>query len=92
MIPYGFTGARNVLAKVPAAAQNEIRDAYWAIFDTEDLTAAGPGPGQELVTAVQARIDVLRRDLRQALPLRRQVPAHRPRAAHQLPAVPRRAP
>jgi putative transposase len=48
---------RNVLAKVPAAAQEEIRAAYWAIFDTEDLIAAGTGPGQELVTGVQARID-----------------------------------
>jgi transposase-like protein len=48
---------RNVLAKVPATAQEEIRAAYWAIFDTEDLIAAGAGPGQELVTAVQARID-----------------------------------
>jgi putative transposase len=48
---------RNVLAKVPAAAQDEIKNAYWAIFDTEDLIAAGTGPGQELVTAVQARID-----------------------------------
>ena len=46
------------MAKVPAAAHDEVRDAYWAIFDTEDLTAAGTGPGQELVTAVQARIDV----------------------------------
>jgi transposase-like protein len=48
---------RNVLAKVPAAAQDEIRDAYWAIFDTDALTAAGAGPGHKLVTAVQARID-----------------------------------
>jgi transposase-like protein len=48
---------RNVLAKVPATAQDEIKNAYWAIFDTEDLIAAGAGPGQELVTAVQARID-----------------------------------
>jgi putative transposase len=48
---------RNVLAKVPAAAQDEIKNAYWAIFGTEDLIAAGTGPGQELVTAVQARID-----------------------------------
>jgi hypothetical protein len=46
-----------VLAKVPAAAQDEIRDAYWAIFDTGALTTAGIAPGQKLVTAVQARID-----------------------------------
>ena len=46
-----------MLAKVPATAQDEIKSAYWAIFDTEDLIAAGTRPGQELVTAVQARID-----------------------------------
>jgi putative transposase len=49
--------ARNVLAKVPAQAQEEIRAAYWAIFDTAGLAAAGLQPGQRLVTAVQARID-----------------------------------
>ena len=48
---------RNLLAKVPADAQEEIRSAYWAIFDTAQLTAAGVKPGQRLVTAVQARID-----------------------------------
>ena len=48
---------RNVLAKVPATAQEEIRGAYWAIFDTAALTGAGVAPGQRLVTAVQARID-----------------------------------
>jgi len=49
--------ARNVLAKVPATAQEQIRAAYWQIFDTTALTAAGIQPGQRLVTAVQARID-----------------------------------
>jgi putative transposase len=49
--------ARNVLAKVPATAQEEIRGAYWEIFDTAALTEAGMKPGQRLVTAVQARID-----------------------------------
>jgi transposase-like protein len=48
---------RNVLAKVPAQAQEEIRSAYWAIFDTGQLTDAGIQPGQRLVAAVQARID-----------------------------------
>jgi hypothetical protein len=33
------------LAKVGAAAQDEVRDAYWAIFDPEDLTAVGARPG-----------------------------------------------
>jgi putative transposase len=49
--------ARNVLAKVPATTQEEIRGAYWSVFDTAELTAAGIQPGQRLVTAVQARID-----------------------------------
>jgi len=35
--------ARNVLAKVPAGMQAEVKDAYWAIFDTEDLKTQ-PGP------------------------------------------------
>ncbi|MQA82205.1 MAG: IS256 family transposase [Streptosporangiales bacterium] len=48
---------RNYLAKVPAEAQDELRDAYWAIFDTDDLLAAGMQPGPELVAAVQRRID-----------------------------------
>jgi transposase-like protein len=48
---------RNLLAKVPAEAQEEVRDAYWAIFDTDDLIAAGMTPGHDLVAAVQRRID-----------------------------------
>src|SRR6266496_1970630 len=35
--------ARNVLAKVPAGMQAEVKDAYWKIFDTEDLKTP-PGP------------------------------------------------
>ena len=53
--------ARNVLAKVPAQAQEEIRGAYWQVFDTAALTAAGVAPGQRLVAAVQARIDAFAR-------------------------------
>jgi transposase-like protein len=48
---------RNLLAKVPAEAQTELRNAYWAIFDTEDLITAGTAPGPDLVAAVQHRID-----------------------------------
>ena len=32
---------RNLLAKVPAEAQRELRDAYWAIFDTDELITGG---------------------------------------------------
>ncbi len=46
--------ARNVLAKVPATAQQEIKGAYWAIFDTAELDTA---PGPKLVDLVQARIE-----------------------------------
>ena len=34
--------------------QAEVKDAYWAIFDTEDLKTP-PGPG--LVEIIDARID-----------------------------------
>jgi putative transposase len=45
--------ARNIVAKVPAGMQAEIKDAYWKIFDTTDL-ATGPGP--KLVELIDARI------------------------------------
>jgi putative transposase len=48
--------ARNVLAKIPAGMQAEVKDAYWALFDTEDL-ATGPGP--KLVELVDARITAM---------------------------------
>lgn len=47
----------NYLAKLPAEAQTEMRDAYWAIFDIDELIAAGITPGHDLVAAVQRRID-----------------------------------
>jgi len=53
---------------VPAEAQAEIRDAYWAIFDTEDLIAAGMRPGHDLVAAVQRRIDGFAEQYRRAFP------------------------
>jgi putative transposase len=45
--------ARNVLAKNPAGMQPEIKDAYRAIFDTEDLKTA---PGPKLTEMIDARI------------------------------------
>ena len=44
---------RNVLAKVPAGMQAEVKDAYWALFDTEDLKTK---PGPKLVELVDHRI------------------------------------
>ena len=45
--------ARNVLAKVPAGMQAELKDAYWKIFDTEDLKTP---PGPRLAELIDARI------------------------------------
>jgi putative transposase len=45
--------ARNVLAKVPAGMQAEVKDAYWALFDTEELKTK---PGPKLVELIDARI------------------------------------
>ena len=44
---------------MPAEAQRELRDAYWAIFDTDELIAGGMAPGPKLVAAVQHRIDAV---------------------------------
>jgi putative transposase len=44
---------RNVSAKIPAGMQAEIKDAYWAIFGTGDLTTP---PGPDLVEIIDARI------------------------------------
>ena len=46
--------ARNILAKIPAGMQAEVKDAYWAIFDTEDLKTP---PGPDLAAIIDARID-----------------------------------
>ena len=45
---------RNLLAKIPAGMQAEVKDAYWKIFDTEDLKTP---PGPKLVEIIDARID-----------------------------------
>jgi putative transposase len=44
---------RNVAAKIPAGMQAEIRDGYWALFNTEKLKTE---PGPRLVELVDARI------------------------------------
>jgi putative transposase len=44
---------RNILAKVPAGMQAEVKDAYWKIFDTEELTTP---PGPKLMEITDARI------------------------------------
>lgn len=44
---------RNVLAKIPAGMQAEIRDGYWACFDTAEATTE---PGPKLVELIDARL------------------------------------
>ena len=48
--------ARNVLAKVPAGMQAEVKDAYWKVFGTEDLKTP---PGPKLVEIIDARLGEL---------------------------------
>jgi putative transposase len=54
--------ARNVLAKVPAEAQTEVKNTYWKLFDIDDVLDGKQGPtlipGPELVAFAQARIEV----------------------------------
>jgi putative transposase len=45
--------ARNILAKIPAGMQAEVKDAYWKIFDTDDLKTP---PGPKLVEIIDGRI------------------------------------
>jgi transposase-like protein len=44
---------RNLLAKIPAGMQAEVKDAYWKIFETEDLKTP---PGPKLAEIIDARI------------------------------------
>ncbi|MEO9221924.1 MAG: IS256 family transposase [Mycobacteriaceae bacterium] len=60
--------SRNFLAKIPAEHQQELRDAYWKLFDTDTLIAAGMSPGPELVATVQARIDTFADKYRTTFP------------------------
>ncbi len=45
---------RDLLAKIPAGMQAEVKDAYWAIFDTGELNTP---PGPKLAQIVDGRID-----------------------------------
>jgi len=72
----------NVLAKIPAGMQAEIRDGYWAVFDTADLKTE-PGPRLvELIELCQHRLGRARpripRLARTCHDPRRATPAPRP--------------
>jgi transposase-like protein len=45
--------ARNIIAKIPAGMQAEVKDAYWAVFDTSELKTR---PGPRLVELIDHRI------------------------------------
>jgi hypothetical protein len=81
--------ARNVLAKVRAGMHTEVKDAYWAIFDTEGLKTQ---PGPRLVELIGHRITEMAAKYSATYPRSDEMPARRPRRAHRLPAVPRHAP
>ena len=81
--------ARNILAKVPAGMQAEVKDAYWKIFGTGDLKTA---PGPKLVNLIDARISEMAARYAPTYPGRDEGPDHRRRGPDRLPAVPRRAP
>jgi putative transposase len=57
--------ARNILAKVPAGMQAEVKDAYWKVFDTSDLTTP---PGPKLVEIIDARISEMAAKYRATYP------------------------
>ncbi len=46
---------RNYLAKLPAEVQDEMRDAYWAIFDTEQRRSTGDKQWSTLAASPQPR-------------------------------------
>src|SRR5438874_721732 len=56
---------RNVLAKIPTGMQAEIKDAYWAVFDTADMKTP---PGPRLVENIDRRIDALANKYRTSYP------------------------
>jgi putative transposase len=49
--------ARNVLAKVPAEHRDQIRAAFWEIFDLDAGDDGDIEPGERAVRVAQARID-----------------------------------
>jgi putative transposase len=56
--------ARNVLAKVPADRRDEIKTAFWQIFDLDDDIE----PGERAVRAAQANIDAFARRYEREFP------------------------
>lgn len=57
--------ARNILSKIPAGMQAEVKDAYWAVFDTSELKTP---PGPKLVEIIDNRISAMAARYRTAYP------------------------
>jgi transposase-like protein len=49
--------SRNVLSKISKADQQAVKDDLWKVFDTTVPELNDIAPGQQLVEAVQQRID-----------------------------------
>jgi hypothetical protein len=79
--------ARNILAKVPAHAQDEVKAAYWAMFDIPADIPPGPERGKSCA-ATPSR---LRRPLRQDIPGCGALPGRRPAGTDGLTALSPRA-
>src|SRR6266498_3949276 len=56
---------RNILAKIPTGMRAEIKDAYWAVFDTDDIKIP---PGPRLVEIIDRRLDALADKYRTSYP------------------------
>ena len=81
--------ARNILAKIPAGMQAEVKDAYWEIFDTEDLKTP---PGPRLAELIDARISEMAARYGATYPSAMKCLTTDRGGPDRLPAVPRRAP
>jgi putative transposase len=66
---------RNIIAKVPAGMQAEIKDAFWAVFDTSELKTK---PGPRLVELAEPPDHRDGRQVRCDLPCGDEMPARRP--------------
>ena len=78
---------RNVFAKIPTGMQAEVRDGYWSIFDTTDLTVE---PGPQLGRDHRQADRSVRRQVRRPLPGGHAGLAHRQSRVNRVSAVPGR--
>jgi putative transposase len=75
--------ARNLLARVPTHAQDEVKAAFWQMFD--DITV---DPGQLAVDEARRRAEAFADRYRKALPGGGRLSAGQLARAHHVPALP----